>query len=257
MAPRTVPLTVTANGTNGTTNGADSVLPETQMVIVHDESDSQKLLASALAAQLDHATGRAPETGTLSEVNASGKLCIVISELHKPLLSSLTSEQFSALQKVLTAAEGCLWAVRGAYDNSTNPDANMILGMSRTIRSETAMKFATLDLDDATRLSDDDTAKAILKVFTAAFGSSSSNSSELEFMERAGAFYTPRIVNDNDMNELVHRETGSSTLESIPFGAQGRLLKLALSTPGALDTLHFIDDPTAGTLWPRTKLRSR
>ena len=240
----------TVNGTvNGTTNGhqeaaaSEPELPDVEIAIVHEDASS--LVATALAAKLEQATGSLPQVGTLQDVDPAGKICIFLSELDKPFLSSLTADQFNSLHKVLTTVEGCLWVVRGAYDKSTNPDANMVLGLSRTIRSETAMKFATLDLDDAKRLSEGEMVKAIFKVYTAAFGSGPSVTGELEFMERAGSFLTPRIVNDDETNDYVYRQTNPSVMQSTPFGAQGRKLKMTLTTPGALDTLHFVDDQAA------------
>ncbi|CAK7224927.1 Type I Iterative PKS [Sporothrix bragantina] len=221
--------------------------PDAEVVIVHEESNSQSLLAMGLATALEQATSRMPEVGSLHSVNVAGKICIFLSELHRPLLSTLTEAEFTSLKALLTTAEGCLWVVRGAYSSSSNPDANMVLGLSRAIRSETAMKFATLDLDAANVLSENETANSVVRVFQAAFGASASSTSELEFQERGGAFFTPRIVNDDAMNDYVHRQTHPDIVEPTAFGAEGRTLKLALSRSGALDTAHFVDDATAKT----------
>lgn len=217
------------------------------IAIIHEESNFQDLVANDLANALEQATGKLPDIGTLQTVDVSGKICIFLSELHRTFLATMTPEEFSTLQKMLTSVEGILWVVSGAYDKSLNPDANMITGLSRTIRSETAMKFATLDLDGEKPLSEANTAGAILKVFKAAFGSDASATSELEFMERDGSFFTPRIVHDSEMNEYVHKQTNPSVLEPTEFGDNGRTLKMALSASGALDTIHFIDDQTLET----------
>lgn len=228
--------------TEDTTNllSADS-----RVVIIHEENDF--LVAMGLANDLEAATGMLPDFGQLGSVETAGKICVFLSELTKPFLATLTAAQFSDLQKALVGAAGALWVVRGAYDKSENPEANMITGLSRTVRSETAIKFATLDLDAQSPLSDDETTTAIFKVFKTAFGSGSSATSELEFMERGGKFFTPRIVHDQEMNEYVHKETNPSTLEPTPFGEDGRILKMDLSSPGALDTAHFVDDPAIET----------
>ena len=236
------PVAEAANGDSG-----DKKFPDVHVAIVHDSSDFQNAVAMDIATALEQETWKMPEMGMLSEIDPVGKICIFLPEIEKPLLSTLTSTEFATLQNVLTSSDGCLWVNRGAYDKSTNPDANMITGLSRTIRSETALKFATLDLDDAQRLAAEDTAKAILKVYAAAFGEKSTSDSELEFMEKAGSFFTPRIVNDDEMNEWVHSQANPSSLEPTPFGDQDRQLKMVLTTPGVLDTVHFIDDPAAGT----------
>ncbi|OIW24709.1 putative polyketide synthase [Coniochaeta ligniaria NRRL 30616] len=223
-------------------HGAAQLPSETEVVIIHEDSNFQQLVAHGVANSLERTTGRLPEVGSLYEVNVAGKILVFLGELHRPFLATLSPTEFSALQKILTAVQGVLWVVRGAYARSANPEANMVTGLSRTIRSETALKFATLDLDAEFPLSEDDTSKAILKVFAAAFGSGSSATSELEFMERQGAFFTPRIVHDHEMNEFVNKQTNPSTLEPTPFADRGRHMRMDITTPGALDTIHFVDD---------------
>jgi NADPH:quinone reductase-like Zn-dependent oxidoreductase len=229
---------------NGISNGVEKrgeIPSNVEIVIIHEESSFQQLVALGVANALEQVTGRLPEVGNLSEVNVAGKLVVFIPELHHPLLSNLSSDQFTSLQKMLTTVEGVLWVVRGAYTRSASPEANMVTGFSRTIRSETALKFATLDLDAECPLSESDTTDAIVKVLTAIFGYGSVMS-ELEFVERGGAFFTPRIVHDTEMNEFVHKRTNPAVLEPSSFSEDDRLLKMDITTPGALGTLHFIDD---------------
>lgn len=223
----------------------DCKLPETDIEIVYGEDTLQMQVAFSLAEALQRITGKLPNTSTLTEAQPANKLLIFLSEIDKPLLSQLKSDEFEALQKMLTTVEGALWVVRGAYDSSTSPDLNMILGISRTIRSETLLPFATLDLDGRNQLNNDQVSEAILKIFTSVFGKSSALNGEMEFMEKDGSFFTPRIVNDPVMNEVVHRETKPSALQATPFGQTDRQLKLAIGDAGALDTLHFIDDVVA------------
>jgi NADPH:quinone reductase-like Zn-dependent oxidoreductase/malonyl CoA-acyl carrier protein transacylase len=237
--------------TNGTSNGISSEissapngvsdLPAGAVVIIHGDSESQSLFASKLADQLEDLTGSRPDTGKLGDIKADKKLCLIISELETPLLSSLTAAQFKSLQGVLAAVQGVLWVVRGAYINSSNPDTNMITGLSRSIRSETLLKFSTLDLDSDHILSQEHTVKAIVQVFKATFGLKAEPNCELEFVERDGKFLTPRIINDAEMNEYVHKQTKASALEPTPFALEGRPLQMAIGSPGALETLHFVD----------------
>ncbi|KAI1774242.1 ketoacyl-synt-domain-containing protein [Hypoxylon cercidicola] len=223
----------------------DCKLPDADIEIVYGEGTLQMQVAFSLAEALQRITGKLPGTSSLFEAKAENKLLIFLSEIDKPLLSQLKEDEFNALQKMLTTVQGALWVVRGAYDNSTSPDLNMILGLSRTIRSETLLPFATLDLDGQNQLTNDQMSEAILKIFTSVFGKSSALNGEMEFMEKSGSFFTPRIINDPVMNEVVHRETKPSELQPTPFGQTDRPLKMAIADAGALDTLHFIDDPVA------------
>ena len=117
----------------------------------------------------------------------------------------------------------------------------MITGLSRSIRSETLLRFSTLDLDLEHMLSEDDTAKAILKVFVATFSPEAEANREFEYMERNGAFFTPRIINDAKMNEYVHKQTKASVLEPTEFIQDGRPLQMAIGMPGVLESLYFVD----------------
>ncbi|KAI1499706.1 hypothetical protein F5X99DRAFT_430330 [Biscogniauxia marginata] len=215
-------------------------LPDADIEIIHGGSDSQRQLAFSLAKALEGITGKKPNTGSLLSCKGENKLVLFIQEIEKPLLSHLQPDEFDALQKMLTTVQGALWVVRGAYDNSTMPDLNMIAGLSRSIRSETLLPFATLDLDGRSKLSESKISEAILKVFTAVFDKNSS-SGEMEFMERSGSFFTPRIINDSEMNEVVHRETKPSAVQSVPFGQDDRSLKMTITDAGSLDSLHFVD----------------
>jgi NADPH:quinone reductase-like Zn-dependent oxidoreductase len=239
----------TSNGiANGANNGEESTFADGDMVIIHGDSESQTTLASSLADALKHLTGKRPEVGTLAHIKTDGKICLFLSELDKTLLSTLTLDQFTALQSVLTSVQGVLWVVRGAYANSSNPDANMISGLSRSIRSETLLKFAILDLDFECVLDQAGTMKAILNVFKATFAAKAEANCELEFMERNGKFFTPRIVNDDETNEYVHKQTKASVLESTPFAQDERPLQMAIGELGAYETLHFVDQIIDGPI---------
>ncbi|KAK8137277.1 Reducing polyketide synthase PKS2 [Apiospora sp. TS-2023a] len=227
------------------TRGGEPKMPETDVAIIHADTLLQRELATSLAYVLRRATGRRPTTGTLFNVNANDKLCIFLAELERPLLSTLRGDQFATLQKILTSVRGVLWVVRGAYDHATSPDLNMVTGLSRTIRSETLLPFATLDFDGQATLSVDYMRRTIINVFSTAFATSKASTGELEFMERNGQLLTPRIINDPDMNEIVHNETNRSALRLTPFDQSDRPLKLAIGDPGILETLHFTDDETS------------
>lgn len=216
-------------------------MPESDVAIIHADTPLQRELVASLAHVLRRSTGRIPATGTLFNVNVDDKLCIFLAELERPLLSTLRGDQFLALQKILTSVQGVLWVVRGAYDHATSPDLNMVTGLSRTIRSETLLPFATLDLDGQVALSVDQMRITMIKAFSSAFASSSG---ELEFMERGAQLLTPRIINDPEMNKIVHNETNLSALRLTSFDETERPLKLAIGDPGILETLHFTDDET-------------
>ncbi|KAF2797876.1 hypothetical protein K505DRAFT_405502 [Melanomma pulvis-pyrius CBS 109.77] len=218
-----------------------------EIVIVHGDTTLQRSLVADLAARLANATGRTPTTSSLLAVNGEDKLCIFLCEIDQPLLANMDLAEFEKLQRLLTSVQGILWVVRGAYANSKTPDSNMIAGLSRTLRSEgTLMNFVTLDLDAETQLAEADVTKTILQVFSESL-STNSSTQETEFMERAGSLFTPRIINDEDMSEYVHKQVQPSALEPAQFINTERPLRCFIATPGALDSTNFDDDEAPQT----------
>ncbi|TLS26944.1 hypothetical protein PpBr36_05072 [Pyricularia pennisetigena] len=245
-------LELAASGTHSqaATNGETipSRFPTLPVAIVTDKSELQNTIVPALKKDIEGITGSTASVCSLEDLKPEGKTLIMLCDLNEPMLSKMSEAKFNLLRDALTKAAGCLWVVRGAYANSTNPEANMILGLSRTVRSETAMKFATLDLDGEQQISAELAAAAVLQVFERAFGIASTATSELEFMERGGRLYTPRVVNDEDMNAYVHRETCPPVLEDTLFASSDRPLKLAFTPPASIESLHFVDSSVIGTL---------
>jgi NADPH:quinone reductase-like Zn-dependent oxidoreductase/malonyl CoA-acyl carrier protein transacylase len=214
---------------------------DAEIVIVHGDTALQQSLVANLSSGLTGLSGLIPTTGLLSTVDGKDKLCIFLCEIDQPLLATLDSAQFEALQRLLMSVQGILWVVRGAYANSKNPDSNMVAGLSRTLRSEgTLMNFTTLDLDSDTQLAESDVSKTIIDVFSASLGTNKATE-ETEFMERGGLMFTPRIINDNDMNEYVHNQVQPSATEPAQFTNTARPLQGFVTTPGALDTMTFDD----------------
>ncbi|KAI1181174.1 ketoacyl-synt-domain-containing protein [Nemania sp. FL0916] len=236
------PLSTASDEAANSLPDIDSKGIDMEIEIVRGDSASQNNLAFGLADALHRATGKKPSISTLMSSNTAGKIAIFLQEIEVPLLSNLNAAQFDALQKTLTSVGGAMWVVRGAYANSTAPDLNMVAGLSRTIRSETLLPFATLDLDGTLPLPSSKTIEAVARVFMAVFAGNSSPNREMEFMERSGSFFTPRVINDDEMNDIVYQETKPSAVRPVPFGEGKRPLKLAIGNLGALDTLHFIDD---------------
>jgi acyl transferase domain-containing protein/NADPH:quinone reductase-like Zn-dependent oxidoreductase len=220
---------------------------DNDVLIVHGDNASQYRLASILSDQLFARTGVRPMAGLLASLAevSQDKLCIFIAELHEPLLASLGTEDFESLQHLLTKVNGALWVVRGAYAASTNPNANMILGLSRTLRSEgTLMSFITLDLDGGKELDEIEQTSTIVRVFMQSLGSNS-KTGETEFMERDGVLLTPRMVNDTSLNEYVSAQVHPTATEPASFLDLQRPLTGALKTPNVFDSLVFEDQDLA------------
>ena len=233
------------------TNGHTIFSPELEVAIICDPENQQELV-TALTEQLGNFVQKAPVVGKLGDIKTEGHVCIVLEELIRPVVADLNSTKLKAIQDMASSASGILWAVRGAYTNSENPGSQMVIGMARSIRSETLFKFMTLDLGVSPQLSEVDTADKILDVLKRTFFSDApAVGVDMEYQERNGQLFVPRVVDDLEMNKFVHKETQPSASPDLqPFSQEGRPLKIAIETPGALDTLYFTDDLAVGTPLP-------
>ena len=219
----------------------DPVYPEATIVL--NGSHISGISIERLKQALKGLTGSAPRTIPMSNANMEGKYCIVL-EADEPILSKISEDQFIALQGMCSGAKGILWVVRGAFYQSSMPDANLILGLARTIRSEnTGVKFVTLDLDPQQTRSDADTADEIVRVFKTVFSSNAPpNHFDMEFAEHDGIIKVPRVVPDIERDNFIMRETNEPVPEPQPFMQDKRPLRLKIKTPGLLDSLYFADD---------------
>ncbi|KAG9258509.1 polyketide synthase [Emericellopsis atlantica] len=220
-----------------------SQLPDTEVVIIRD--DRPLFPTSQLEASIHELTGKPPQVRTLNDAKPEPKTYIFVQELDKSRLDKMIPAEFGRLQEILLSAKGVLWVVRGAYQDSTSPNGNMAIGLARTVRAETGLKFATLDLDHPRDDSASISHKAIVDTFVSVFGPDVVDGEvDMEYAERSGTLYVPRVNNDDSMNKFVHQQLRASDPEPQPFYQEGRPLKLTISNPGLLDTLHFIDDYT-------------
>ena len=216
---------------------------EADVVIIRPES-LFGFSIDVLAANLEKWTGKAPSIETLQQVDPRGKICIFLEETMKPFLASLDQETFNDLQKLVTLAEGIFWVSRGSFIDSTSPDGNLVSGFARTIRSERAVNFVTLDLDGESMLSDREAALTANKVIQRSFDPNlKPQENDMEYAERKGVLYIPRLVKDSEMNHTVAQESHVGRRETQLFAQKDRPLRMMISEPGSLDTMVFVDDP--------------
>ncbi|ROV97402.1 hypothetical protein VMCG_06949 [Cytospora schulzeri] len=215
-------------------------------IIIVPEGPDADPIATSLVATQQRRPGAAPAICSIIDAAKFdlSQTHIIVCELDSPILTNLTAEAFSQLQKILTEAVGVLWVTKGAYLNATDPTKNMSVGLCRTIRSERAAAVATLDLDPDSRLRDSGKVGLILQAFCHAFDEK--DSTDMEFAEKDGTLVIPRIVNDSAMDLTVHREVHQETCSPyLQDFVSSRRLKMTFGTTGALDSLYFHDENSA------------
>lgn len=142
------------------------------------------------------------------KANLRESIYIFPDELESRFLTNMDPERFAQVQ-TMCQAKGLLWVIEGAYMLSANPNANMVLGLARAIRSENAtVKFVTLVLDQRQRLPAIAAAEALTEFFVEAFQSNpTQREMDLEFSERNGVLHVPRLFENSGLNSYVGGQT--------------------------------------------------
>lgn len=169
--------------------------------------------------------------------------CICLLEMHEPILEACSSAQWAFIQKLLTSAKSVLWVTRGGALESKTPQASLITGLARTARSDNhGIRLVTLDIDSH-QGSPEDTINVIANVFNSALTRSKDNfPDDLEYVERDGRVYIPRVVRDDKLDKHLKDSTSMPEHEFQPFFQDGRALRLEVGTPGLLDSMYFVED---------------
>ncbi|KAF9893690.1 hypothetical protein FE257_009858 [Aspergillus nanangensis] len=206
----------------------------------------------SLAQNIEALTGCSVEAGTLGQVNCNEKICIFLGELNGPLLGDMNPDLFASVQSLLQEVSGGLWVHRP--NSSRAPESYLVTGLARSVRSETSLPLATLDLDQ-NALFDDSTITHIVEVFKNVFDNpSGSTSMDMEYVVRDGVVHVTRLIHDDELNEYVHQSAGRCAPESQPVRQDNRPLKMVIQQPGALDTMYFTDDHKFETMLPKDQV---
>ena len=220
------------------------VVEHPSVSIVYGKSVPPTTWLKGLQSSVAAITDVEPSLGPLEDCDVQGKVCIFLGEMDDSILAHLQPEEFLKIRSLLGSAKGILWVSRGGAMESTRPEASMITGLVRTLRAENSgTRYTTLDLDARTDLPTFSTraTTAIVDVFKATFGCESEQL-DLEYAERDGLLYIPRVLEDRVNNDALATSTQISPPEVQPFYQPDRPLRMHIGTPGMLDTLRFEDD---------------
>jgi NADPH:quinone reductase-like Zn-dependent oxidoreductase/malonyl CoA-acyl carrier protein transacylase/SAM-dependent methyltransferase len=227
--------------------GQDSSYPQ---AVIIDSFRCQSVATKQLSQSISNLTSVQPEIYALQDCassDLSGKVCICLDEASQSFIQQMDAERFYQVREAISASRGLLWVVRsGNADDDVSPNASLMAGLGRSIRSENQSKrLITVDLDGENPLSATEAATTIFNVFQNSFRNEDEGTKgDWELRERNGRLMIPRMVEDVAANQFIARETKELTPELQLFEQPGRPLKLEIGIPGFLDTLRFVDDPT-------------
>lgn len=229
------------HGHNGASVPGDITDANITIIIDRDRSDP---LVTALAGLVNLYSGNEPAITSLSSLTPSPTTrYICLAELDAPVLLDMKAETFERVRNLLLTCFSMLWVSVGAYRFARKPQNNIAQGLLRTVRSEAGQVAANLDLDTHSKLDASDRAKLIMDALRASLATSGDGSvSDYEFAEERGQLVVPRVVEQEEMNLSLFRETQPSTPYLQYFEQLGRRLKIVVGTFGALDSLYWKDE---------------
>lgn len=216
------------------------------VLVVDPTSVQQKQTSRALATRL---SSRSVSVDVLDLEDASNApqpeqlLFIFLLDFGSPFLYALTEHSFVSLKRLLTAAHHVLWVNDCGGSASGKPESAVITGLARALQNEYRdLHITILSLESSGALNDDQLEKIMTILKRNHITPSSSQ--ETEFLEINTLLSIPRITPAID----VTRQFQGRAMQQRPALTQvhnAPPLKLAIGSPGLLDTLHFIEDDGA------------
>ncbi len=214
------------------------------VVIITLNQEATPGLLTDLKNDLGTVIGSVPTTCTLQEVtqmDLSGTVCISLIEMETPILKDLDQTRLEQIQW-LCGCKGLLWVTRSAALSSASPDAHLVKGLARSIRNEIAgIKLITLDLDEVVSLAPS-SQTLIIDVFLLGFLTEDPGVEEdMEFAERKGIIYVPRISQDADVEAPARSYIRDPIPEMQSVSHGNRQLIAKQGVEGSLSSLYFDD----------------
>lgn len=153
-------------------------------------------------------------------------------DMETHFFENITEERFSAFQAILRnhKSQKLLWLTRPAQIESKDPSSAQSIGMARTIRSELAIPFFTLEIDGA----ETNFSSSVMQVFAKVRASEDSESllPDREYAVDKGVIKIGRYHPFSLSQELSVKATTSSD----------QIKVLEIGKPGLLQTLRWIEE---------------
>jgi acyl transferase domain-containing protein/NAD(P)-dependent dehydrogenase (short-subunit alcohol dehydrogenase family)/phospholipid N-methyltransferase len=190
-----------------------------------------------------------------------GAAVLCLSDLDSPVFRDMNQKRFRGLQDVMETAEVVLWVTSGAKSGK-DPDANITLGLSSTLRAERMdLRLQLLDVDDLSSINPSMLAKMLLRL---AFLDPSKTDEVLWIQEpelalKEGALYIPRVlpldtlnrrsaarvrqvtqaasIRSKDTAVVLDKREGVFELQAVPLGATREDVMRLQITASSLSTL--------------------
>lgn len=236
--------------TPGTTNAAilvtaskprNAIVATTMnYVLVIEETPFQVDMARALRSKLDGA-GLRCTTRYLDQLTKVGEedpqqTLVFISELERPLLQTPSSAEFTRIRDALVSTKGLLWLTSQDKDGLLPPANAMADGLTRVLRSENGQGVIVTAALAHSPIPDQ--AEQVLALIQATNFGATNQDYEASYLQKDGDVHIGRLRPMADLSQTIFNNLSPYQSKVLPFG-QAPPLRLAVETPGLLDSLYF------------------
>ncbi|RHZ54154.1 type I polyketide synthase [Aspergillus thermomutatus] len=210
-------------------------------IVIDPANYAQVELAGELEAQLRSA-GLANITRTgveysLEREDRTNSLDIAILEGYSPYLYDINEQEFQRVQSLLTSTRNLVW-VNGGGGHQPCPKYRLVDGLFRVLREENhRTRLTILSLEQKASIKQQ--ARQIAKLAHSAL--TQETGIDTDYTELGGMLHVGRLVHATLVNQEISAKKLPQQRALRAFGAEPRL-RLEISSPGLLNTLHFVED---------------
>ncbi|KAI1361469.1 hypothetical protein F5Y08DRAFT_17956 [Xylaria arbuscula] len=182
----------------------------------------------------------------LASVFAAASGVLVMDELLRPMLASISESDWSVLKQLVCSGTPVFWVTQGGQTIGVRePENAMIQGLFRVARREDPnVRLISLDVQSPTSAA---TYRAIELVLRTGLSDTSSPPEETEFVERDGMLLVPRLVVDESLNTFKAADLGSGLDPVVKeFHSNDAQVRLQAEKKGSLESLMWCETATGG-----------
>ncbi|KAI1297828.1 ketoacyl-synt-domain-containing protein [Xylaria venustula] len=222
---------------------ADALKSFMRYVIVIEETPFQEEMARVLKSALE-SSALACTTCYLDQLRStregdSQRTLIIVPELERAFLQTLSPAGFSRLRDALVSTKGLLWLTGRNENELLPPDRCLADGLTRVLRSEN--EEAVIVTAVLAHLPIPDLAAQILALVNATDFGTTNQDYESSYLQTDDGLCIGRLTPLADISHTVFERSVPYLSKVLPFG-KAPPLRLAIGTPGVLDTLYFDED---------------
>ena len=200
--------------------------------ILHDNASRASCAISSTLQQQGFQT----EFSTLDDEVPPGQDVICLLDQDRPFFDAIDSNSFRSLQKFLSqlSRSGIFWITCLSQIHVRSPVFAQVLGLARTLRSETSLDFATCEVDDI-----NSSISSVCDVFSQFHERDTEQVSDMdyEYAILGGVAHVGRIYPFPLIDELLSTELSDNTV-------------LDTTTPGQIQSLSWLQTPGGEDLRP-------